>query len=131
LATVPHSYDVILSHPSNPWVAGVGALFTVEYFESVRSKLNLQGVFCLWFHSYGQSDAATQLILRTLAAVFPHVMIFGDNDLGNLIAVASMEPIEPDFAKMDRRYAVPLIQKDLARLKITNPRGLLSHHRVS
>jgi hypothetical protein len=42
-----------------------------------------------------------------------------------------MEPIKPDFAKMDRRFAEPLIRKDLARLKITNLMGLLSHHRVS
>jgi hypothetical protein len=71
------------------------------------------------------------LILRSLAAVFPNVMIFGDNDLGNVVAVASMEPIEPDFARIERRYNEPAIQADLARLQISNLLGFLSHHRVS
>jgi spermidine synthase len=131
LRTVPSSYDIILSQPSNPWVTGIGALFTVEFFESVRSKLNPGGVFGLWFHTYEQSDVATQLILRTVSDVFPHVMLFGDGDLGNLIALASMVPIEPDFARMERRFGEPAIREDLQRLKIPNLLAFLSHHRVS
>ncbi len=131
LRTVPYSYDVIISQPSNPWVAGIGGLFTVEFFELVQSKLNPDGVFSLWFHAYEQSDAAVKLVFRTLSSVFPHIMVFGDNDLGNLIAVASMDQIVPDFAKMDRRFGDPKIRTDLARLGISNLAGLLSHHRVS
>jgi spermidine synthase len=131
LRTVPRRYDVILSQPPNPWIAGVGGLFTVDYFEKVRNRLNPGGVFSFWFHAYEQSDEAVQLIVRTVGSVFPHIMLFGDDDLGNLIAVASMEPIEPDFAKMERRYQDPGIRKDLARLGMNNLVSLLSHHRVS
>ena len=131
LGTVPNSYDVIISQPSNPWVAGIGALFTVEFFENVRNKLNPGGVFSLWFHTYEQSDEATQLVVRTLGSVFSHVMLFGDNDMGNLIAVASMERMEPDFATMEDRYREPEIRKNLARLGIPNLAAFLSHHRVS
>ena len=69
--------------------------------------------------------------MRTVGAVFPHVMIFGDDDLGNLVALASMKPIEPDFEKMEQRYRQPGIQNDLARLRIVNLVTLLSHHRLS
>jgi len=131
LRTVPHRYDVIISQPPNPWIAGVGGLFTVEYFEKARNRLNPGGVFGFWFHAYEQSDEAVQLIVRTVASVFPHIMMFGTDDLGNLIAVASMEPIEPDFAKMEHRYQDSGIRKDLARLGISNLVALLSHHRIS
>ncbi|MGA1794220.1 MAG: fused MFS/spermidine synthase [bacterium] len=131
LRTVPYNYDVIISQPSNPWVEGIGGLFTVEFFELVRSKLNPDGIFTFWFHSYEQSDTAVQMVFRTLGSVFPYVMVFGDNDLGNMIAVASMDRIEPDFAKMDRRFAEPKIRNDLARLGISNLAGFLSHHRIS
>ena len=131
LRTVPRRYDVIISQPPNPWIAGVGGLFTVEYFEKVRDRLNPGGVFSFWFHAYEQSDEAVQLIVRSVGSVFPHIMMFGDNDLGNLIAVASMEPLEPDFAKMERRYQDPGIRKDLVRLGINNLVTLLSHHRIS
>ena len=131
LCSVPRRYDIIISQPPNPWIAGVGALFTVEYFEKARDRLNPGGVFSFWFHAYEQSDEAVQLIVRSIGSVFPHIMMFGDDDLGNLIAVASMEPIEPDFAKMERRYQDPGIRKDLARLGISNLVALLSHQRIS
>jgi spermidine synthase len=119
LRTVPRRYDVILSQPANPWIAGVGGLFTVEYFENVRRRLNPGGLFAFWFQAYEQSDEAVQLTVRTVGSVFPHIMLFADNDLGNIIAVASMQPIEPDFAGMERRYAEPAIKDDLARLQIS------------
>ena len=58
-------------------------------------------------------------------------MLFGDDDLGNVIALCSMEPIEADFAAMEHRYGQPEIRKDLARLGMPNLAALLSHHRVS
>ncbi|MGE5833138.1 MAG: spermidine synthase, partial [Acidobacteriota bacterium] len=39
-------YDVIISEPSNPWVAGVASLFTREFFEAARSRLSDGGVLC-------------------------------------------------------------------------------------
>jgi len=106
-------------------------LFSVDYFQSARDRLTAHGLFTFWFHTYEQSDESVGLILRTVAAVFPHVMLFADNDLGNLIAVTSMSPIEPNFAKMERRYQTPGVKQDLARLGIPNLTGFLSHHRLS
>ena len=131
LRTVPYRYDVIVSEPSNPWIAGIGGLFTVEYFESVRDRLNPGGVFSFWFHTYEQSDEAVQLVFRTLGSVFPQVMIFADDDLSNLIAVASMEPIEADFDRMEKRYRESGVERDLARIGIKNLLTLLSHHRLT
>ena len=110
---------------------GIGGLFTVEFFETVRRQLNPGGVFTLWFHTYEQSDEGTRLLVRTLGSVFPHVTLFGDDDMGNLVAVASMERIEPDFEAMERRFEEPAIREDLARLGISNLLTFLSHHRIS
>ena len=32
-------YDVIVSEPSNPWMAGIASLFTREFFEAARARL--------------------------------------------------------------------------------------------
>ncbi len=37
-------YDVIISEPSNPWMAGVASLFTREFFEAARSRLAPGGI---------------------------------------------------------------------------------------
>ena len=39
-------YDVLISEPSNPWMAGVAALFTREFFEAARVRLKFDGLFC-------------------------------------------------------------------------------------
>src|SRR5438876_4905692 len=41
-------YDVIVSEPSNPWLAGVATLYTPEFFRIVRARLTDDGVFCQW-----------------------------------------------------------------------------------
>src|SRR5262249_15139803 len=41
-------YDLIISEPSNPWLAGVSNLFTREYFRMVREHLTEGGVLAQW-----------------------------------------------------------------------------------
>jgi spermidine synthase len=131
LRTVPRTYDVIISQPTNPSIKGVGGLFTVEFFEHVRDKLNQGGAFAFWFQEYEQSDEMVELVLRTLGAVFPHVQVFRDFGFLNLFAVASLERIEPDFEAMERRYGHPAVRADLARIGVPNLAGFLAHHSVS
>jgi spermidine synthase len=68
-------YDVIVSEPSNPWMAGVANLFTRDYFTKVRDHLKPGGIFVQWFHTY-QSDWETFAIFgRTLGSVFPNSIL--------------------------------------------------------
>src|SRR5205807_2283556 len=48
----PTRYDVVVSEPSNPWLAGVATLYTPEFFRVVRSRLADDGVFCQWVQLY-------------------------------------------------------------------------------
>jgi spermidine synthase len=36
LRSTPHTFDVIISEPSNPWIAGIGDLFTREFYDAAR-----------------------------------------------------------------------------------------------
>ena len=45
-------YDVIVSEPSNPWMAGIASLFTREFFAMARARLQPGGVLCQWAHTY-------------------------------------------------------------------------------
>jgi len=76
-------YDVIVSEPSNPWMAGVAALFTREFFEAARARLETDGILCQWAHTYDMSDADLRSIVRTFAAIFPQSTMWrvGDGDL--------------------------------------------------
>ena len=79
----PREYDVIVSEPSNPWMAGVATLFTREFFEAARARLKSDGVLCQWAHTYDIATADLRSIVRTFASVFPEgsLWMVGGGDL--------------------------------------------------
>lgn len=84
LAYARGAYDVIVSEPSNPWMAGVNNLFTVDFYRRVRTRLSARGVFCQWIQLYELSDPARSSLLASFRAVFPRAQAFfvpGGDDL--------------------------------------------------
>jgi len=75
LQLTQRKYDVITSEPSNPWMAGVAALFTKQFFGLVKDRLNEDGIFCQWIHSYQMDWPAFSLVVRTLVHVFPKSLL--------------------------------------------------------
>ena len=125
LAGEGRRYDVIVSEPSNPWMAGIGDLFTKEFYGRARARLAPGGLMVQWFHVYEMNDELFRLTLRTFRATFPYVTLWNvvDNDV---LLVGSVEPPSPDFAAMERAFKDPAIKKDLARADIAFPSTLLA-----
>ncbi len=69
-------FDMIVSEPSNPWVAGVATLYTPEFFRIARSRLADDGVFCQWVQLYQLPLPVVAGIVGNLRAVFPHVEVW-------------------------------------------------------
>ena len=65
-------YDVIISEPSNPWMAGLASLFTRDFFELARDRLNQDGLFAQFFISYQMDWPTFSMVVRTFAEVFPN-----------------------------------------------------------
>ncbi len=76
LARTDQRFDVIVSEPSNPWITGVSSLFTLEYWELVRSRLAPGGVVCQWVQLYGMGPDELRGLLRTFRHVFPDAVLF-------------------------------------------------------
>ncbi len=90
-------YDVIVSEPSNPWVAGIATLYTPEFFRIAKARLADDGVFCQWIQLYQLPRPIVAGIVRSLREVFPHVHVwFGGT--ADLIVLASPRPITYDRA---------------------------------
>ena len=122
-------YDVIISEPSNPWMAGVAALFTREFFEAVRTRLRPGGVFCQWTHTYEIAEQDLQSIVRTFAAVFPDgtLWLVGDSDL--LLIGTAADDIESRVAGIPERWrkgSVPALLADVDVAPNAAPFVLLS-----
>lgn len=70
LRTVPRSYDLIISEPSNPWISGIGTLFTEEFYGEARKHLNRGGLFLQWVQGYEFNDELFQTVVATFCKAF-------------------------------------------------------------
>jgi len=68
-------YDVVISEPSNPWMAGMANLYTKESFETIKDRMNDDGIFIQWVNA-GQMDWQTlAMIGKTFGTVFPNSLM--------------------------------------------------------
>jgi spermidine synthase len=104
LALGRRSYDVIVSEPTNVWVPGISTLFTRDFYQVVRSRLNPGGVFSQWLQAYSLDESMVASTLRSLREVFPYVSLWavGDSDL---VFLASDHRPVLDPADFNRRFA--------------------------
>ena len=118
-------YDVIISEPSNPWMAGIASLFTREFFESARARLTPGGIFCQWAHTYDMSDADLRSIVATFLSVFPEgtLWLIGE---GDVLLIGSTEPFGTRFSEMEHQFTRPGVARDLADVGIREPFPLFS-----
>lgn len=82
------SFDVVISEPSNPWMSGVSPLFTVEFFELVRSRLRDGGLFCQWIHLYNLAEEDLRTVVGGFTDVFPETALFVLHD-GDALLIGS------------------------------------------
>jgi spermidine synthase len=119
LRVTPNRYDVIVSEPSHPWVPGVANLFTQEFFELGRDRLNDDGVFVQWVQIYQLSTQSLRSVLATYQKVFPHVLVFrvgGLNKGKDLLLVGSKRALNLD--RLPERLADPRVMAQLAKVEL-------------
>ena len=121
LRVTPNRYDMIVSEPSHPWVPGVANLFTQEFFELGRARLNEQGIFVQWVQIYQLSTESLRSVLATYHKVFPHVLMFrvgGLNKGKDLLLVGSNQPLTLD--RLSERMGDLRVKAELARVNLNS-----------
>jgi spermidine synthase len=119
----PQRYDVIVAEPSNPWTAGIGSVFSREFYQIAARRLKPGGIMAQWFHVYEMHDGIVELVLRTFGSVFPHVEIW-DAGVGDIILLGSLEswPTGPEIFRQG--LALPGVAEDLAQIGIGSAEAL-------
>ncbi len=113
-ATVDRQFDVIVSEPSNPWVSGVSALFTEEFYARASKQLAPDGVFGQWLHLYEIEDALVLGILKALSTQFRSYELYLTNDVDVLVVASNADSLPtPDW----RVFRSADIALDLARFR--------------
>jgi spermidine synthase len=119
-------YDVIISEPSNPWLAGVNNLFTVDHYRMVERSLAPAGVFCQWIQLYEMSSETLASLMRSVQLVFPRAQTFLSTR--DLLIIATKDGRPLDIPHVARRLARPEVAADLARIEVRTPADLVALH---
>lgn len=101
LQTTRSSYDIVVSEPSNPYRAGIASLFSREYYEQIRRRLNRGGIFVQWLQTYEIDLPSVRRVFATVLSEFPHVQVFRTHR--DLLILASAEPFAIDPQRVQTR----------------------------
>ena len=107
LALTKRKYDLITSEPSNPWMSGIAALYTRDFFELVSARLNPGGFFVQWIPAYQMDWESFNLIGRTFVSVFPDSLMVTTNPArpSSFLFVGSNRPVNLDGGGQNLKYA--------------------------
>jgi spermidine synthase len=121
------TYDVIVSEPSNPWISGIGNLFSKDFYETARSRLDKNGIFCQWVQLYGLRQEDFMMILKTFSTVFPQTTIW-QTSLDDAMLIGLKEPHHVfDYGDIKDRLKGKLGRDLKAYLNISGPIDFLSY----
>ena len=118
-------YDVIISEPSNPWMAGVSTLFTREFFAAAHRRLKPGGILCQWAHTYNIGDPDLRSIVSTFLSEFPDgsAWLVGESDLLLLGSSTRIRALDEGVAGAWQRAGVAA---DLAQVAVQDPFSVLT-----
>lgn len=127
LVTAPGRYDIIMSEPSNPYRSGIASLFTHDFYESAKKRLNPGGVFAQWVQAYEVNSDTLQTVFATVASSFPAVQTWRTQP-EDLLLVASDQPITIDVELLQRRLSEDVMRQALLNAwRVSTVEGILSH----
>jgi spermidine synthase len=121
-------YDVIISEPSNPWIAGVASLFTSEFYERAAQVLKPDGVFAQWIQLYELDPSDLRMVLREFQEKFPHVSAWVFS--GDLVVIGTRQPPQLNLDRWVQLASTdPQLSLEMRHyFKVPSPEGILAYY---
>jgi spermidine synthase len=110
LLTTDETFDAITSDPLDPWVKGAATLYTREFFELVKSRLNPGGIVTLFVQLYESNTEAVKSEIGTFMEAFPNGVVWGNTNNGvgyDLVVMGTVEPLTIDLDAMQAKLDDP------------------------
>ncbi len=117
-------YGVIISEPSNPWIAGVNSLFTVDFYRLVKAHLEPDGVFCQWLQLYELTPETFATLAHSFVEVFPEGSLFTDSRDFDAILIAAPRGQRLALDRLRQPAALAM----LAKAQLAAPEGLAANY---
>src|SRR5260370_28248053 len=104
--TTREKFDIIASDPLDVFVKGTEAIYSKEYFESVKRHLNPGGMFTLYVPLYESDLRTVKSELATFFEVFPNGTIWANTRDGqgyDMVFMGQEGPLRIDLDHVQQR----------------------------
>jgi spermidine synthase len=132
LLTTKERFDAITVDPLDPWVKGAANLYTNEFLEVARQRLNPGGVVTMYIQLFETNQEAVKSAVATFFEVFPNGTIWGNTYQGrghDMLLLGQVSPLRIDLDEMDQRLRRPEFHKvaqSLAEVGMDSPVDLFA-----
>jgi len=119
ILTTKEKFDVITSDPIHPWVKGAATLYTKEYYEMCKARLNPGGIYGQWVPLYESRLDVVKSEVATFMDVFPDGTIWSNDENGagyDTILLGKTEPMRINVDQLQERMERPDHQRMLMSL---------------
>lgn len=120
------SYDLITLEPPPVAHAGVGALYSREFYVLARSRLRPTGYISQWLPAYQVPPTTTLAMIRAFVEIFPQAVLLSGAQPNLQLLGANDSRIEIDPARVTTALSrAPAVQADLQRLDLGSVREIV------
>lgn len=121
------AYDLITLEPPPIAYAGVGALYSREFYDLARTRLKPGGHISQWLPAYQVPAESSLAMIRAFIDVFPQSVLLSGNG-PELMLLGTTGPaltVDPDRLAASLLLAPPPLSQDLARIDLGSPREII------
>jgi len=120
------SYDLITLEPPPIAHAGVGALYSREFYALARSRLKPTGYISQWLPAYQVPPTPTLAMIRAFVEIFPHAVLLSGAQPNLQLVGVNDSRIEIDPGRIATALSrAPAVQADLQRLDLGTVREIV------
>jgi spermidine synthase len=127
--TTKERFDAITLDPLDPWVKGAATLYTKEFFEAARSRLNPGGVITVYVQLFETNLEAVKSTVATFFEAFPNGTIWGNTYQGkghDMILLGQVESVKIDLNEIGQRASSSKIAQSLSDVGMSSSLDLFA-----
>ncbi|WP_232296173.1 fused MFS/spermidine synthase [Terriglobus sp. TAA 43] len=118
-------YDVITLEPPPPSAQGVANLYSFEFYELAKKRLNQNGILAQWLPIATQNEQQTRELVRSFLDAFPYATLW-TTELHEMLLVGSPQPIRIDIHALQERFAPESVAASMKGVGIDSPAAVLA-----
>ena len=122
MLTAREKFDIITSDPIHPWVKGSATLYSKEYFELVKARLNPGGRVTQWIPLYDSDMGTVKSEIATFYESFPNATAWDNDVIGmgyDMVMLGQMDAPRIDVDAMQRQAGEAGVQARAAVAEAT------------